>query len=135
MLHLAGALAAIAALPLSFRLTGAPSPLSEDLLSARLTHLPNGVVAKNLAFWIHRDGLSAAVAATCLPLLLLIPALGHLLRSSTRRSYRAASAIALGPVLIAMPLAGQQLAWWQTCDALLLILLIPLLADEEFRRA
>lgn len=133
--HAAAAVAAIAALPVSFRFTGTPSPLAEDLLSSRLTSLPNGVVAKNLAFWIHRDGLSAAVVATCLPLLLLIPALGHLLRSHTRRPYRVASALALGPVLIALPLACRQLAWWQTCDALLLMLMIPFFMDQEMRRS
>jgi hypothetical protein len=129
---LAGALVAIAALPVAFKLTGASSPLSEDLLSSRLTSLPNGVVAKNLASWIHRDGLSAAVVATCLPLLLLIPALGQLLRRSTPLPFRMATALSLGPLLVAVPLACRQLAWWNTCDALLLLLTIPVLVGGKF---
>jgi uncharacterized membrane protein YhaH (DUF805 family) len=118
------AVAAVAALPVATKLSGTQSLLSGDLLSSRLTSLPTGTVAKSFSAWVGRDGLTAAVTATCLPLLLLGPALGLLARRNTDVRARMGIALALGPVLVALPLACQQLAWWNTCDALLLALLV-----------
>ena len=71
--------AAVASLPVAVLRIGGRSSLAGDLLSARLTNLPNGVVADNLSAWMARGGPGGALAATCLPLLLLAPAAWSLL--------------------------------------------------------
>lgn len=121
---LAGALAAVAALPITLAVSETQTFLVPDPLAARLTHLPLGVVAKNFSTWIGRDGLTGAVGATCLPLLLLAPAFWLLGRRETGASKRGAIALALGPALVALALAFRQLVWWSTLDAVLLAVLV-----------
>lgn len=117
------ALAAIAALPVAMRLGETQSLIAGDLAATRLTSLPNGATAPNFPTWISRDGFTAPALAALLPLLVLVPALWLLLRRRTENSGRAAIALALGPVLVALPFAWRQLAWWNTCDTLLLALI------------
>lgn len=118
------AVIAMAALPAAMRWTGTRSPWSGDLASGRLTFLPNGAVADSFWSWIVRDGLTAAAFATCVPLVLALPAFWLLARRRTGAGPRAALALALGPVLVAVPLAWRQLAWWNALDALLLAAVI-----------
>jgi len=120
--------AALALVPLVLWRTGNRGFLADDLLSARLTHLPDGVVATNLYSWILRDGQAGAFAAACLPLSLLVPAAYLLLRGSTGASYRSAIAIALGPVAVSLAFAAARIRWWNTLDASLLALLAPTIA-------
>ncbi len=117
------ALAAVAALPVAAQHLGVPALTGEDSLASRLTSLPDGVVAPGLSAWLKRDGLSGAVVATCLPVLLLVPAGLLALRRQTGAGPRRALVLAAGPVLVALPLACRQLAWWSTFDAVLLALL------------
>jgi len=115
---------AVASLPVAIWLSGNHAFLAGDLLSTRLTNLPDGVVAGGLPAWAAQDGLTGAVAATCLPLLLLGPAAWILAGRSTRPALRAAVAIAAGPVLAALALAIHQIRWWNTVDCALLALLV-----------
>lgn len=128
------ALAALVALPIAFRLSGTPSLLSGDPSASRLNWLPSGVVAQSFSAWLARDGLTGAVAATCLPLLLLGPAGWLLFRNQTGRGERVALAVCLGPVLITVALACQQLRWWNLCDVTLLALLVAITAAGNFRQ-
>jgi hypothetical protein len=114
------ALVAIAALPVATSWSGAPSLLFGDVAASRLSPLPNGVVAKNFAAWLGRDGLSAQVLATCLPLLILGPGVWLTLRRRTEMSGRASLALILGPVLVTVPIACSQLAWWSMVDVVIL---------------
>jgi hypothetical protein len=118
------AVAAVAALPLTMVQQGTQPFLTGDLLAARLTSLPDGVVAKNFLVWIGRDGITGAVVATCLPLLVLGPALWLLVRRQSGSDARTALAIALRPALVALLLACAQLRWWSLCDGLLLALAV-----------
>lgn len=121
------ALAAIAALPVTLGRTGAKALFTGDPLTSRLSNLPNSVVAKNLGAWLARDGLTGPVVATCLPLLLLGVA-GWLLARRSTGGARTAIALALGPVLVALPFAFSQLTWWSLFDAVLLALLVAMTA-------
>jgi len=116
------ALAAVVALPVAMGSDGVRAFLGGDLASTRLTCLPNGVVAPDFSTWLFRDGFTAALGATCLPLLLLVPALWLLARRRAAAGVRIGIALALGPVLVALALASRQLAWWSTGDAMLLAL-------------
>jgi len=116
--------AAVASLPVAVLRIGGRSSLAGDLLSARLTNLPNGVVADNLSAWMARGGPGGALAATCLPLLLLAPAAWSLLGRRLGAEYRRAIAIALGPVLATLALSIDRLRWWNTFDMALLALLV-----------
>jgi len=115
--------AAVASLPVAIMRSGGRAFLADDLLSTRLTNLPDGVEAAGLSAWIGRYGPGGAFAAACLPLLLLGPAAWFLVRERTGAVHRRAIAIALGPVLAALALAIHKLRWWNTFDIVLLALL------------
>ena len=123
------ALTAIAALPVALKLGDGPGLLAGDLAASRLDYLPDGVVARNLAAWVARDGLSAGVVATCLPLLLLAPAVWLLGRRASTPGSRTAMALVLGPVTVSLLLACFQLEWWHVADAMLLALLAAVAAS------
>ena len=123
------AIAAVTALPVAMARSGTSTWLGADQLASRLTFLPNGVAAKNSAAWIARDGLTGAVSATCLPLLLLVPALWLLVRRRTPVGQRFAIAVALGPVVVSLLLAIRQLAWWNLLDAMLLALVVAVATE------
>ena len=118
------AFAAVAALPVALKLGGSSLFLIGDLSAARLSCLPNGVVAKNVAAWVARDGLTWAVGATCLPLLLLGTAVWLFVRCKSENRWRTGIAVALGTVLVTLPLAFLQLAWWNVVDGILLALFV-----------
>lgn len=124
------ATAAIAMLPVAMARNGALSIFLGDPSASRLSWLPNGVVAKSLGTWIARDGLGGAVSATCLPLLLLGPAMWLLMRRQTGGAPRIAVALALGPVVISLVLACLQLRWWGLCDVGLLALMVAVVAAD-----
>jgi hypothetical protein len=116
--------AAVASLPVAILRGGDRAFLGDDLLSTRLTNLPDGAVAAGLSAWLGRDGPGGAFAAACVPLLLLGPATWLLFRSRAGAVHRRAVAIALGPALAALALAIQRLRWWNTLDVALLALLV-----------
>src|SRR5258708_5597386 len=121
---LAFALAAIVAVPVANWKIHGSEFLLPDPPSLRLTKLPEGAVARDLAAWISRDGLTLAVLATLLPLRLVASAVWVLPRRQTGRERRISVAITLGPVLVAFGFACQQLFWWNALDGLLLVMLV-----------
>ncbi len=124
-----GGLGALASLPIAIARTRDHAFLAGDLLTARLTNLPDGVVAAGSAAWLARDGASGAVVATLAALLLLAPGAWMAVSGSGRE--RAAAAIALGPAAVAAALACHQLRWWNTFDALALALAVALAASTQ----
>ncbi|HZZ19295.1 MAG TPA: hypothetical protein VFE25_08000 [Opitutaceae bacterium] len=133
------AVVAVASLPIALRLGGNGAFLAGDLLSSRLTNLPGGVFAPGLRAWAIRDGIGGAFVATCLPAVLLVPALWLVLRTKTGAGTRAALALSIGPACVALVLAYNQLRWWNTFDLVLIAMLaascdaIP--TFKEMRRA
>ena len=116
-------LAAVVALPaVLLKLHGA-DVFAPESISSHLTRLHDGMVAKNLAAWMVIQGPSLPLLLTLFPLGLLLPAFWVLAKSQTPGPTRAAVAMAIGPVLVAVALAWAQLVWWQTLDALLLVVL------------
>ncbi|AOS44318.1 hypothetical protein Verru16b_01379 [Lacunisphaera limnophila] len=126
-------LASLAALPLAMHWSKSPSLLFGDISAARLTLLPNGTVAKSMATWISRDGLSPALLATCLPLMLLGPAIWLCTSHRTPLPARMSLALALGPVLVTLLIALSQLAWWALVDLMLLSLLVAMVVAVQLR--
>jgi len=118
------ALAAVAALPVAIFKSGDAAFLSGDLLASRLTNLPDGTVANSLAAWKSRDGVAGPLAATLLPLVLLLPAVWLLVRRSTAPMFRTALAVTLLPCLVAFLLATRQLRTFNTFDAALLVVVV-----------
>jgi hypothetical protein len=119
------AAAAVASLPIAILQGATKGFFSGDLLTTRLTNLPDGVVADNFTAWVTSpDASIAAVAATCLPLLLVFPSLWILMRRQTAATDRAAIGIALGPVAAALSFSFSQLRWWNSVDCMLLVLLV-----------
>ena len=100
--------------------------LARDLVALRLTNQPDGVVAANLWSWLARDGFTAAVCATLLPVVAIFPASWLLLRAGRKQEFRASLAIALMPVLVSIGIASGQLSWWNMVDGTFLVLIIVL---------
>jgi hypothetical protein len=128
------AVAAVASLPVALRLAGGQAFLAGNLLDSRLTNLPDGVVAAGLRAWASRDGLSGPLAATLVPLVLVIPAAWILAKGKAPAGQRAAVAVALGPVGAALILACGQLRWWNTVDCALLALAVACVCGPAAKR-
>lgn len=116
--------AAVASLPVAISWSGDHAFLEGDLLTTRLTNQPDGVVAASLSVWFAEGGITAAVAATLLPLIVLGPAAWLFVRRTTSESQRMAVAIAVGPVLVTLEIAIHHLSWWSSVDLSLLALLV-----------
>jgi hypothetical protein len=123
--------AAVVALPVALVKSGETTFLAGDLLSTRLTNLADGVVASSLADWVSRHGASGALAATLLPLLLLIPSGWLLWRGSTGSACRTSIALAVGPVLAMAGMAIHQTRMWNTFDCTVLVLLVVVAAAAQ----
>jgi hypothetical protein len=94
-----------------------------DSMSSHLTRLRGGIVARNMAEWIGIQGPSIWLWLTLAPLGALLPAFWVLTNRQIAKPTRAAVAVTLGPVMVALFLACVALTWWQTLDALLMVTL------------
>lgn len=117
-------IAVIAAVPAVMIATNTPSFFRDDTQALRLTSLWEGTVAKNFIAWLRRDGLTVSLAATCLPILLLLPALGAAMARKTPFAQKSALLVASGPLLVAVGFACSQLRWWSEVDVLLLVVAV-----------
>jgi hypothetical protein len=97
-----------------------------DSMGSHLTRLRGGIVAPSLAAWIGTQGPSTWLCLTLAPLGALLPAISVLRNRQIAKPTRAAVAITLGPVMVALSFACVKLIWWQTLDALLLVTLAAL---------
>jgi hypothetical protein len=130
----AGAIVAVLVVPAALLKLHGTDVFALQSMGSHLTRLPDGIVAKNLAAWMVGQGPSLALFLTLVPLGILLPAFWALTNSQTARPTRAAVAITLGPVLVAVAIACAQLVWWQTLDALLLVALaavVPGISAKE----
>jgi hypothetical protein len=98
--------------------------LAPDPTLLRLTPLAGGAIAGDLWTWISREGFSAIVVGTLLPLLLIVPIVWLLVRRSVEVCHRTMAAITLGPVLLILVVAAFHLKRWVHLDATLLSLLV-----------
>ncbi len=124
------ALLAVAAVPLAMVRLDSRGLFTVNPLATRLTCLSD-FAAPNLAAWVMQDGFTRLVAATTLPVLLIVPAVIILFRRRTIPRLGAAIAVALGPVLLALGLACFQLSGWSMCDGVLLVMLVAASAAAE----
>jgi hypothetical protein len=107
--------AAAAALPVAIWRAGVHPFLTDDLLTARLTNLPDPY----LPAWAG-GGPGGALAAVWLSVLLLAPAGWFLAWGRSGAAGREATAVALGPALAALALSVSHPRWWSTFDAAVL---------------
>ena len=117
---MAASLLAIASIPIVMWKTGSRAFLVRDLSSLRLTSLDESAVATSVWAWISHEGMNAAVWASVLPVLALIPITRILFRPETKPQARFAVALSLGPALVLLGFATQQLGDWSGLDAVLL---------------
>ena len=116
-------IAAVIAVPAALLIRHGVDLFVLDSLGSHLTRLRGGIVAPNLAEWIGIQGPSIWLWLTLAPLGALLPAIWVLKNRQIAKPTRAAVAITLGPVMVALSLACVKLTWWQTLDALLLVTL------------
>ncbi len=131
-------LAAVALLPLVMWRMKQPGFNAAELTSGRLSKLADGMAAGSLWSWMVRDGFTSRVNLTLLPALLVVPAVALLFWRRGAPMLRAAVALALGPVIVALGYAGSRLSWWNLADGTLLALLVAasaLVANAGIRRA
>jgi hypothetical protein len=114
-------LLAIAALPCA--MSWKQMSLPPDLFAKQLTNEPDGAVATNIASWLTQAGASKlALAATLLPLFLLVPAILVLVRQPKDRSAIPTLGLVLGLTGVTVALAFAELRWWSLAGAMLLLL-------------
>ncbi len=94
-----------------------------DGMGSHLSRLHDGIVARNFAVWLGVQGPSIWLFLTLIPLGVLLSACWVLTNNNSIQPARTAVAIALGPVFVALVIACVKLSWWQTVDALLLVVL------------
>ncbi|HVT73726.1 MAG TPA: hypothetical protein VHD61_11345 [Lacunisphaera sp.] len=128
---LALAVLAVASVPLAWVLKGTHDFFTADPGALRLSDLPGSPAGLGPWAWLSHDGLSLMVAATCLPLVAIAPAVWLLFRRGIAAPDRTRCAVALGPVLVLAGSACLQLRWWSTLDAAVLVLLAALAASRS----
>jgi hypothetical protein len=124
-----GGLAALASLPVALEKTRDHAFLAGDLLTARLSNLPDGVLATSLPSWFARDGTSGALVATLAAVLVALLAAAVAFARSLPHRERAAAAVAIGPAAVAIAFAWHQIRWWNTYDAVAIVLAANLAAS------
>jgi hypothetical protein len=115
--------AAVIAVPTALLIRHGGDLFVLDSLSSHLTRLRSGIVAPSLTAWVGVQGPSIWLWLTLAPLGVLVPAIWVVRSRQIAKPTRAAVAITLGPVVVALSLACVKLTWWQTLDALLLVTL------------
>jgi len=123
-------LAALAAVPAAMHWFGNEGFLARDPLSFHLTNQPDGVAALSFWGWLVRAGANATLGTMLVPLIVIVPAIGQLLRRSTDPETRIAMAVAMGPVLVSLGFACGQLGWWHQLDGALLGLIVAVFAQR-----
>lgn len=129
----AGALLALASLPVTMAVTQSRAFLVANPLASRATNLPNGAVARNLAVWLSQDGQKLAVLATCLPFVLLVPLGISALRRNRSAAEQATFLVGGSVVLVSAALACAQIQAWAVAQSTLLVLVVaaaPLFAQR-----
>lgn len=125
----------LAALPVAMKVVSTPAFLATDLTSFRLTRLFPGTEGASLPGWLRSERFSFTVWATLVPLLLAALAVRRVLRLPAADPQRARFAFLLGPVVLTALFACWQLQAWALVDAVLIVLLIPLVGDATLARS
>jgi hypothetical protein len=117
-------IAALGALPVTMWLTHSLGFLETNLSSIQLTRLSGGVSATSLWVWLVEEQNIRMVWATVFPVFLALPGGWLIFRRRAGIACRVSVAVALGPVLVAIGFACQQLSWWNQVDVVLLVLVV-----------
>jgi hypothetical protein len=122
----------VAAIPITIWLHSTQGFLANNPADLKLAQTGDAPLATNFSQWLQRDGFTTAFAVTCLPLLLLIPAVWLLV---SRGSHRRQIALTLGPVITLLIFACFRLRFWGVVDALLLALMVAVLCATAHQAA
>jgi hypothetical protein len=125
------ALGAVVALPTVRLLAENGRFLADHPLATELVNLPNGVRASSTGAWLRRDGAGGVFLATVLPLLFVALGVRLAFARAVPLAARRALVLALGPVLVALIPAWQQLSWWNGFGAAFIVLLVATAAAAE----
>ncbi|MEO6002572.1 MAG: hypothetical protein ABIZ04_15935 [Opitutus sp.] len=118
-----GLAAIAAAIPVVLAVRARHELFAADPIWLRLTAFIDSAIAPNLWALLAREGFSAMILATLLPLVLVVPAVWFVARCADSR-VRSSLILTLGPVVVTLILASFQLRWWVSLEAMLLVLLI-----------
>jgi hypothetical protein len=88
-------------------------------------------VASNLWAWLIRDGATARVLTTVLPVVLVFPAVWLIVRRETSPGARVSLALTLGPVAVTCAFACYRLSWWSVCDVTILALILAAIPAQK----
>lgn len=116
------AIAAVAALPVTMRLTKSWGFWATEIDQLRLAHVPGGPSAPHTLAWVLHDGLTGFVAATLLPLVVLIAAGWWSLRRTTDAGQRPAVVIALSLAVVQFGYACRWLESWNSFGGAVVVL-------------
>ncbi len=125
------AVTAIAALPFAIKWSGSRGFFEKSYFSVRLTNLPGEGAFTNLSSWLAREGMSAQVWATISPVIAILVAGWLVISARKRPEFLAPLIFVLGPVLVALAFACQQLSWWGVLDSSLLVLIVAAAAAHS----
>lgn len=114
--------AAVAALPVTLRLTKNWGFWATEIDQLRLAHVPGGPSSAHSLAWILHDGLTGFVAATLFPLVLVVGAGWWMLRRERNAQPRAAVIIALSLVAVQVGYACRWLESWNSVGVALIVL-------------
>jgi hypothetical protein len=112
----------IAAVPFILWYTKSLGFLTAELPAMRLSPIPDGPAAPTFWDWLLQNGFTGAVGTALLPLVAVIPALWLLWTRLTSDRGRAAIALLLGPVAVAVAMTYREIGWWAGADAAVLAL-------------
>ncbi|HEX9782666.1 MAG TPA: hypothetical protein VGA56_08045 [Opitutaceae bacterium] len=129
------AAAAMAPVPVAWGLGHGRGLATADPMQARLTNLPDKIMASSFSTWFSRDGLSSPLMATLLCVVLLIPALWLMVKRTARPDIRIALAVALDPALVALGMAFARLHWWNVFAAVVLPIVAVMATAFRFAKA
>jgi hypothetical protein len=125
LIFMVGAVVSWCVIPVTVWLHSTNGFLATGPADLKLAPTTDAPIAANIWEWFHRDGLTAVVIVTLLPLVILLPALGVLVRNGSRvRPQSTNLLLALGPVIIVLILACFRVRFWGLVDAMLLALIV-----------
>lgn len=121
-IRIALGLAALASLPITMARAHSLGFFNVDLLAFRLTKEAGSAPASNTWLWFGQAGLTGESTVLVLSAIFIALAVWLTVHRRISPSDRAALALTMGPILIALAFAQFHLRWWQTLGALAIAL-------------
>ena len=108
----------LAALPVAMILTKQQGFLSGDAMSAQLSPLPGSERGAGFGGWLVNEGIRFSFWAVVLPLGFGIGAAWLVLQRALSAPHARSLVVAIGPLVVGLGFAFDQIAWWSTTGVL-----------------